>query len=128
MKRIANFYFLCVFLLISGCASNTVELVDLGPPVSYQTDIKPILVTHCYKCHTDTATHPDKPGYAFWNDFSELQTYALATSTANPAYTKIQARLRHIEIPGMPYDQAQPLPDSLIVKIERWIKQGAPNN
>jgi hypothetical protein len=122
-------------LLLNACKYNKGE--DLGPigsPVNFQTEIKPIIINNCVTCHSDTATNPSKPGYAFFlqvkggsADFSVLQQYAIARSTANPAYTKLSARLRGIESPAMPF-QRPPLPDSLIKKIENWSRQGAPLN
>jgi hypothetical protein len=56
-----------------------------------------------------------------------LQNYALSPSTVNPIYTKITARIRHIEFPGMPFNRP-PLAEEDIKKIETWIKNGAPNN
>lgn len=91
------------------------------------TDVKPILVTHCFKCHSDTATNPQKPGYAFFNNFSDVQKYALRSSTSNPNYSVLIARLKHLESPEMPYKET-PLPDSLIQTIQDWVLLGAPNN
>ncbi len=79
----------------------------------------------CRRRHS--GRHPEKPGYAFFNDFNVLRSYSLAPSTANPNYTKIQARIRHIEFPGMPFNEPM-LPEEDIVKIETWIKEGALEN
>lgn len=121
--------FCCFTLALYSCSYNKGEAVDpSGPPVNFQKDIKPIIVQNCVMCHSDTATHPDKPGYAFFlrntNDFSEFRNYATATSSANSSYTKVIARLYGIEKPAMPFQKA-PLPDSTIKKIEKWIRQGA---
>lgn len=115
-------------LFILGCTYNEAE--DVAPEkidVSYKEDIKPIIAAHCYSCHTASATDPDKAGYAFLDDFEELKRYALRPSTTNSSLTKLQARIRFVEFPGMPFKQA-PLPESDILKIEAWIKAGAPNN
>lgn len=122
-------------LILNACTYNKGEdLTPIGPPINFQTEIKPIIINHCVTCHSDTATNADKPGYAFFlqvnggsEDFSGLQQYATARSSSNPAYTKIPARLRGIESPAMPFKKA-PLPDSLIKKIENWARQGAPLN
>ena len=119
----------CCMLSLNGCEYNKGEdLGPVGPPVKFDTEIKPILIQNCLMCHSDTATHPDKPGYALFlqgsGDFSVFREYATATSTVNPAYTKVPARLRGIETPAMPFNKPS-LPDSSIKKIENWIKQGA---
>ena len=95
--------------------------------ISYIEDILPIIEANCYSCHSATATHPERPGYAFLDSYEGLKKYALKTSVSNPAYTTLQARLRFIEYPGMPFKE-DPLPEAEIEKIEAWIKLGAPNN
>jgi len=125
-----KFYFVstALFMLLNGCAYNKGENpVPVNNNVSYEIDVKPILVTHCFKCHSDTATNPDKPGYALFNNFSEVQRLALKVSTANPNFTVLIARLKNIESPGMPFQEA-PLSDSLIQVIQDWVLIGAPNN
>lgn len=118
-----------LFCLFTGCTYHEaplpapVETVNVG----YESDIKPLIATHCYSCHTANASDPEKAGYAFLDNYEELKRYALMPSTANPNLTKLQARLRFVEIPGMPFKQ-DPLPESDIQKIEAWIKAGAPNN
>ena len=116
-------------ILFSSCT------YDKGSPppvpqlsaVSYAKDIKPIIEKNCYECHSTTAENPEKPGYAFFDKYEELKEYALKTSPTNASYTKIQARLRHIEFPGMPFKKDK-LNDTIIAKIDSWIKAGAPNN
>lgn len=122
-----------LLLLISLWAfSCTYDRAEVVPQtnvvsVSYQQDIQPIIALHCYSCHTAAATDPDKAGYAFLDDFEELQRYALKPSTANNRLTKLQARIRFVEFPGMPFKKP-PLPEADIQKIEAWIQAGAPQN
>lgn len=112
---------------LGGCTYDQAPEEPMLPTVSYATEIKPIIETNCYSCHSSTATDPDRPGYAFFDDFAELKRYALKPSTTNAAYTTLQARLRFIEFPGMPF-QKDPLPEAEILLVEAWIEAGAPNN
>ncbi|MDX5435575.1 MAG: hypothetical protein LPK03_00160 [Pontibacter sp.] len=129
--RIAAWYLGLTLLVLTtlGCTYN--EASEVAPviisSVSYKQDIVPIMASHCYSCHTASSTHPDKAGYAFIDNYEELKRYALRPSTTNASLTKLQARLRFVETPGMPLNQA-PLPESDILKIDAWIKAGAPNN
>jgi hypothetical protein len=125
MTRILFYFFAMSFL--AGCAYNKMDMRCVGPPATYATDIKPILITHCYKCHTASATDPDRNGSVFLDDFEVLQQLAKSPSSINSSMSILEARLRHVESPGMPY-KATPLPDSIICKFENWIQQGAPNN
>ena len=127
----------CLTLSIYSCSYNkgpkpepkvnTDSIAD-SVKISFQKEIKPIIVNNCVECHSDVATSPDKPGYAFFlqgkDDYSVFREYATSVSTANSSYTKVIARLHGIEQPAMPYKRAA-LPDSTISKIEEWIEQGA---
>ena len=116
--------------LAAGMSACTYDRAPEAIPntlqVSYQIDIKPIIATNCYSCHTANATDPHKAGYAFLDNYEELKSYALRPSNANPNLTKLQARIRFVETPGMPLKG--PMPEDDIKKIEAWIKAGAPNN
>ena len=122
-----NALFFCSTLFITSCTYDKGTEVPFDSNVSYSKDIQPIIENNCYTCHSSTATNPEKPGYAFFDDFDELKRYATKTSTTNVAYTTLQARIRHIESPGMPFNR-DPLPEAKILLIENWIKAGAPNN
>ena len=126
-KRYRILFLLTLFFL-SGCTYDSAPEIDPSiPVVSYSEEIKPIIEANCYRCHSTTATDPDKAGYAFFDDFDDLKNFALKKSVFNPAYTTLQARIRYIESPGMPYDR-DPLSEEQIQLIELWIKAGAPNN
>jgi hypothetical protein len=128
MNKLKILLVIFIFVQANGCTYHDVALPDAQPFLgSFATDIKPIIESRCYSCHSANATDPHRPGYAFFDDFEELQRYALKKSTSNPSYTTLQARLRYIESPGMPFEQ-DPLPEEQIVLIESWIAAGAPNN
>lgn len=127
-------FLLCALLSLASCEYNQGEdLGPVGPPVVFHTDIEPIIINNCVTCHSDTATNPERPDASRHlqflqgaGDFSILRQKALASSTI-PGYTLIQARLHHLEEPAMPFNRPK-LADSLIQKIDRWVKQGAPLN
>ena len=124
----SRFIFLSILSFFQGCTYDSAPEIDPNiSAVSYSQEIKPIIEANCYRCHSATSTDPDKPGYAFFDDFDELKYFALKKSVFNPAYTTLQGRIRHIEIPGMPFNE-DPLPEEEIQLIELWIKAGAPNN
>ncbi|HSZ71642.1 MAG TPA: hypothetical protein VK750_03130 [Cytophagaceae bacterium] len=116
----------------NACEYNKAEPAGpIGPPVSFDTVIKPIVIQHCVKCHSDTSNNPNKPGYAFFlqvpDNFSELHRYALLPGV-NPVYTDIQERIHGYGVERMPKDGPPYLPDSTMEKIDRWIRHGAPIN
>lgn len=128
MKLLKALMALMIIGLVNACTYH-----DFGAPEvlpfegSFSADIKPIIESRCYQCHSTNASDPHRPGYAFFDDFEELKRYALKKSTVDPSYTTLQARLRYIESPGMPFEQ-DPLPEDQIRLIESWIGAGAPNN
>jgi mono/diheme cytochrome c family protein len=113
-------------LLAGGCAYNEPPVTPIQT-VSFVSDVKPIIAANCGTCHSDTSTNPDKQPTLLWSDYNQLKSVAITPSSVNPAYTILQARIRHIESPGMPYNRPM-LPESEIRTIEAWIKNGAPNN
>lgn len=127
-KFFTRLVFLSMPFIVLGCTYDKATEIDpTVSSVSYKDEIKPIIEANCYTCHSAIATDPERPGYAFFDDFEELKRYALKPSTSNAAYTTLQARLRQIEFPGMPFKK-DPLPETEIQLIEKWIKAGAPNN
>jgi len=128
MKISATVVSLSIITFLIACTYDKAE--EVKPAIfngSYKTDIQPIIEANCYSCHSSTATDPKRPGYAFFDDFDELKRYALKPSTVNAELTTLQARLRQVEFPGMPFEK-DPLPESEIQLIESWINGGAPNN
>ena len=120
----------CFTLVMSSCTYDKAEAplpIETDPIISYKQEIQPIIANNCYSCHSATASDPEKAGYAYLDNFQELKMYALKPSTTNASYTKLQARLRFIEFPGMPLKKP-PLSESDIQKIDAWIKAGAPDN
>jgi hypothetical protein len=121
-------------LMMHACEYNKgKDLGPIGPPVSFDTVIKPIIIQNCVKCHSDTSTNTNRPGYAFFikgashNDFSELQFYALKPSS-NSTYTDMTQRIHGYDgVERMPKFGPY-LPDSTMAKIDRWIGHGAPLN
>jgi uncharacterized membrane protein len=128
MRLFRAFIALIVISQVGACTYHDIDAPDALPfEGSFNADIKPIIESRCYSCHSTNASDPHRPGYAFFDDFEELKRYALKKSTVNPSYTTLQARLRYIESPGMPFEQ-DPLPEEQIRLIESWIGAGAPNN
>lgn len=128
MKIFISIFIFGATTFLSGCTYNNLsESKPVFSDVSFKDDIQPIMAANCYSCHSSNATDPERPGYAFFDDFDELKRYALKPSPVNAEYTTLQARLRQIEFPGMPFKK-DPLPEEEILLIESWIQAGALNN
>ena len=96
---------LCLLALFTSCTNTKKDDVVSAPffKVTYKADIQPIISSNCYSCNSAKATEPSKPGYAYLDNFEELKQYALIPSFVNSSYTQLQARIRYIELTGMPY-------------------------
>lgn len=129
------FYSIVVTTYLSSCSYNKVAEITPTPletgcdtvSVTYSKTIKPILAVHCYTCHSDTSTNPAKNSGVLLSDFNVLKNLTIQTSFANPLYNTLQARIRHVEMPGMPLSRPM-LSECNIRQIEIWIKAGAPHN
>ena len=125
--------FLCISIVFSGLLTTACYYHHnpddfLYASVSYSTQVKPILVNNCYRCHTPSSTDPDRPiGGPYWDDFPTLQSFATTPSSINPSVSIIVARLKGIEQPQMPY-HSTPLSADDIRIIQSWCVLGAPNN
>ena len=92
---------------ITGCDTST---------VSWSQDIDPILASRCHHCHYDNS--PITP-------FS-LQGYQNVLIRVNSG--QLEAAVNHLPgSPQMPQDGPK-LPDCELSKINKWIREGAPNN
>lgn len=116
MKKIAC---LGVFaLLFAACGEKDVDLsgYDCSSQTSltYTADIQPIMAAHCTSCHG--ANNP--------SDGLDLSTYANVKDHAGHAH--FLGSLEHnSKYEAMPRGAAK-LPDSLILKIACWAKNGSP--
>lgn len=119
----------CILLLfVAGCGKKNVE-----KPVSYRSDIQPILNKHCIQCHgikrvnrrilltsyvdvMNSTTKPPKTPIVIPNKVTKSWLYLLA-ATKQPHYR-------------MPPDTStfQPVPEDEVKLIAQWIEEGAKHN
>lgn len=114
---------LCVYMSASmfSCTYNNEE--ELYPPVvcdtthvSYLETIEPIIIHNCYECHSGT-----EPISGF-----SLEGHANLKAKVDDG--RLIGAIRHmVGFSPMPKDRPS-LPDCDILKIEKWVSDGAPNN
>jgi hypothetical protein len=129
MKNISKLLpvFLFALVIMSSCEKEYLsnEMVVITTPVSFATDINPILTADCAtpNCHVNGGIAPnlvaDKAydeltglGYVDTTNATESILYKVITSTTNP----------------MPPVGNEPLSAEEIGYILAWIEQGAQNN
>ncbi|MBK9982619.1 MAG: hypothetical protein IPP15_09355 [Saprospiraceae bacterium] len=116
-----SFCFLVVASVLS-CAYNVEE--ELYPPVTcdtlnvtYSGTVLPILQQNCYECHSNANV-----GISL----IPLEGYAFLSIKVNDG--QLIKAIRHTgEVTPMPKDRPS-LPECDILKIEKWVSEGAPDN
>lgn len=98
--------------------------------VSYKTDVLPILVARCYRCHSAANYNNPSPngsaGALNMESFAALKTWTQPTG-GGPSYVVGSIK----QLPGynaMPYDGKDGPDACQIATIKAWVDAGAPNN
>lgn len=95
----------------------------------FETKIRPVLVEHCYECHSSEASSLEgelrldlKAGWQSGGASGEA-----AIVPGDPAASLLIRMVRHVDgVSPMPPD-APPLPAATIADLETWIRSGAPD-
>ena len=111
----------CVFV---SCERSYVEPPEPIPPVSFNSDILPILVAHCKSCHEIDKVFP---GLILSTDMAYNQLLfdgvnAPYVNTNDPEASKLYFRL-NLDMP-----QFGLLSNTKIAMILKWIEDGAKND
>jgi len=94
----------------------------------FESRIRPVLVQHCYKCHSAEANRADKlKGGLLLDDREGMRRGGESGPAFVPGNTKqslLLSALRHEDREMPPKGK---LPDPVIADFARWIKMGAPD-
>ncbi len=117
--------------LVLAAASSRSGAADLDPQgvEFFEKKIRPVLVEHCYQCHSAEAEKARKLRGGLLLDSREGLSKGGETGPAlvpgKPAEGTLLRALRHAE--GLKMPPKGKLPDSVLADFERWIKIGAPD-
>jgi hypothetical protein len=91
----------------------------------FEKSIRPVLVDHCYKCHSATATKI-KAGLVLDTEQGLLEggDSGPALVPHQPAKSLLMEALRHER--GLEMPPTGKLPEKVIADFDKWIKMGAP--
>ncbi|HMC88019.1 MAG TPA: DUF1549 domain-containing protein, partial [Gemmataceae bacterium] len=111
---------LALGLLVPGAMSAAPSREQLG---FFEQRIRPILVKHCYRCHSANATKV-KGGLLLdtRDGLRKGGTRGPALVPGNPGASLLLKALRYEDLEMPPSGQ---LPDKVIADFEKWIKDGA---
>lgn len=117
------FFLLLIMVMREGSAQQP-ELTA-GDLQFFETKIRPVLVQHCYECHSTTAE--EAGGKLFLDSRDALLLGGEAGSVlvaGNPEASLIIQALRY---DGIQMPPENPLPDAVINDFAEWIRRGAPD-
>lgn len=120
-KKLVTAYLLSVLVSVisSSCAYDSRE--DFSAPCdkskpSFSLNIQPILNNHCVECHSGGTPAGNLDLGSYQGVYPSIADGRLVGS------------IKHLE-GFVPMPRLAPkLPDCDIMKIENWVKEGAPNN
>lgn len=94
----------------------------------FEQKIRPVLVEHCYSCHSAEAQEKKKLQASL---FLDSQEGTLNGGETGPALVKGKAAesllIKALKYDGMEMPPAGKLPDAVIADFEQWINMGAPD-
>ncbi|MEJ2403235.1 MAG: c-type cytochrome [Candidatus Thiodiazotropha sp.] len=111
-------------LLLSACST--------GPaPVSYKTDVKPLIDHYCSECHLPGGAGAEASGFVTqtYESLMKGTKFGPVIVANDPASSSLYRLIAGKADPSirMPHSK-EPMKDADIQTIENWIAQGAQNN
>jgi mono/diheme cytochrome c family protein len=117
MKKLTKLNFLMVIALAYtvtlSCKKD--EAAPVVPKVTYNGDIKAILVANCTPCHMAGGIRANK-----WDDY--------ATTKTNVSLILDRIQRGVTDVGFMPRGKTTPVPAADIAKIKQWVTDGSLEN
>jgi hypothetical protein len=116
------------FCVLALTAAGVVNAQDAGVEF-FEKKVRPVLVEHCYKCHSHQSRKQRGNLYLDSRDgIRQGGDTGPAVVPGKPAESVLLKALRHINPElKMPPPPAEKLPDAVIADFEKWIAMGAPD-
>ena len=120
-------------LTVAACSLFSANLVATDKPADlafFESKIRPVLIEHCYSCHSQDAQKKNKLKAGLFLDsragLLRGGENGPAVVPGMPEKSLLIRSLRHLQnAPQMPPDG--PLPASVIADFEEWIRRGLPD-
>lgn len=108
--------FIALIPLFSTCADDSREAF-------FEKQIRPVLVKHCYECHSSAIAEP-KGGLRL--DFREGPTRGGDSGVAiEPGKAEASLLIESLRYKSFEMPPSKPLPEPVIADFEKWIRDGA---
>jgi hypothetical protein len=94
----------------------------------FERKIRPVLVQHCYSCHSSDSKKKLKGGLSVETRQGLLDGGVLgpAIVPGHPEKSLLIKAIRHVD-PDLKMPRKEKLPDEIIADFEKWVKLGAPD-
>ena len=113
-------------LLIGICSAEAAEPADIG---FFEQKVRPVLVEHCYACHSSEAEKPKGGLYldskAGWEKGGDSGDPAIVPG--KPADSPLIRAVQHLDEDTKMPPKKPKLPDEVIADLVTWVKMGAPD-
>lgn len=125
----ANGLIVCILLSNVGPSANADEPLTAASRELFETRVRPVLVEHCYRCHSSSAKEI-KGGLrldlrAGWQEGGESGEPAI--QPGKPDESLLLMSIRHDSgVSAMPPDRPR-LSDAVLADLSSWIAMGAPD-
>ncbi len=118
-----------VFALSASAVAEQTESDDQLKPVSYKTDIEPIVSRHCYGCHQGAKQQGSYVMTGFDSLLAGGESEQVAIVPGKPDESHLIELITPVDgDAAMPADPFKPLSEVEINLIRRWITEGANND
>ena len=118
-----------LFVIIALLASSTAFAADTAGSAFFEQKIRPVLVEHCYSCHSAEAQKVKGNLYldskAGWQKGGD--SGAAVIVPGKPDESLLIRTVRHLEVDTEMPPKKQKLPDSIIADLVTWVQMGAPD-
>ncbi|MCA9009604.1 MAG: PSD1 domain-containing protein [Planctomycetaceae bacterium] len=117
-------FFLLLIMVMRDATAEELKLTadDLQ---FFETKIRPVLVQHCYECHSTTAA--EAGGKLLLDSRDALLLGGEAGSVLVAGHPEASLIIQALRYDGIQMPPDNPLPDAVINDFAEWIRRGAPD-
>ena len=120
-----RFFVQRIFAVIVASIASNLALADEARLEFFEKKIRPLLVTHCYECHSADSKKPG--GELLLDSRGGLQQGGESGTAIRPGQPDASLLIKAVRYTddGLKMPPKGKLPDSAIADLEAWVKSGA---
>ena len=121
---------LCLAVAVIACPASAADGPALSPRdiAFFEKKIRPVLVAHCYACHSSKAAQVKKLRGGLWLDNRQgLRKGGETGAAIVPGKPDESLLLKALNYDSLEMPPKEKLPDAVIADFREWIIRGAPD-